>query len=137
MASRLKSLAADHPDVAFLGRRSDVPDLMLAADVFVFPSVFEGLGVSGLEAAWLGRPCVFSDAPALMEVLPDERFGWIFSRGNVATLSRCLLEALEDPAEASARASVLSKRTQELYSVNRMVQRTEALYKKAMGGSTP
>lgn len=48
-------------DVLFLGRRTDVPDLLQAMDCFVLPSRFEGLGVVGIEAQAAGIPCVFSD----------------------------------------------------------------------------
>lgn len=47
--------------VSFLGSRSDVPDLLKAIDVFVFPSLGEGLSVSMVEAQCAGLPCVVSD----------------------------------------------------------------------------
>lgn len=47
--------------VLFLGERNDVPYLMQAMDVFILPSLFEGLPVSGIEAQASGLPCVFSD----------------------------------------------------------------------------
>lgn len=53
--------------VVFAGIRSDVPELMLGAmDVFLFPSLFEGLGLVLIEAQAAGLPCVISD------VIPDE-----------------------------------------------------------------
>ena len=48
-------------EVLFLGSRSDVPDLLKAFDVFVFPSLGEGLSVAMLEAQCAGLPCVVSD----------------------------------------------------------------------------
>lgn len=47
--------------VRFLGVRSDIPDLMQAMDVFVFPSLYEGLGIALVEAQAAGLPCVVSD----------------------------------------------------------------------------
>lgn len=49
-------------NVRFLGVREDVPSLLCAADVFVFPSRFEGLSVTCIEAQFSGLPCVFSAA---------------------------------------------------------------------------
>ena len=46
--------------VKFLGVRSDIPRLCMAMDVFVMPSLFEGLPVVGVEAQAAGVPCVFS-----------------------------------------------------------------------------
>ena len=58
--------------VMFLGHRTDVPDLMAAADVFAFPSRFEGMGGAVIEAMALGLPAVVSDLPVLREVVePD------------------------------------------------------------------
>lgn len=50
---------AEH--VHFLGVRSDVADLMQAMDVFVFPSLHEGLPVTMVEAQAAGLPCIISD----------------------------------------------------------------------------
>lgn len=47
--------------VIFAGVRSDVPELMQAMDIFVFPSLFEGLGVAAVEAQAAGLPTVISD----------------------------------------------------------------------------
>ena len=62
----------------FLGVRSDVADLMQAMDVFVFPSLYEGLPVTMVEAQAAGLPCVISDkvpvecilTEGLVDVLP-------------------------------------------------------------------
>lgn len=47
--------------VVFLGGVENVPDYLSAADVFVFPSLFEGLGISALEAQAAGLPTIMSD----------------------------------------------------------------------------
>ena len=47
--------------VRFLGVRKDIPHLLQAADVFVFPSFFEGLPVTMVEAQAAGLPCIKSD----------------------------------------------------------------------------
>lgn len=57
--------------VKFLGHRDDVPDLMAAADVLVFPSRYEGLGGAVIEAMALQLPVVASDIPVLREVAED------------------------------------------------------------------
>lgn len=59
----IEAKAAQMPEgsVLFLGTRMDIPRLLQAADVFVFPSIFEGLPVSIIEAQAAGLPCVMSD----------------------------------------------------------------------------
>jgi glycosyltransferase EpsF len=48
--------------VCFLGVRSDIPRLMKAFDVFLFPSIFEGFGIVTVEAQISGTPCIMSDS---------------------------------------------------------------------------
>jgi glycosyltransferase involved in cell wall biosynthesis len=59
--------------VVFAGSRPDVPRLMKGAmDLFLFPSLFEGLGLVGVEAQAAGLPCVFSTViPAEADVVPN------------------------------------------------------------------
>lgn len=57
--------------VIFAGLRSDVPDLMQAMDVFVLPSLYEGLGIVAIEAQASGLPCVLSDAVPNEALLTD------------------------------------------------------------------
>ena len=45
----------------FLGVRTDIPRLMKAFDVFLFPSLFEGFGIVTVEAQSAGTPCILSD----------------------------------------------------------------------------
>ena len=67
---------AEH--VRFLGIRSDVADLMQAMDVFVFPSLYEGLPVTMVETQAAGLPCLISDkvppecilTEGLVDILP-------------------------------------------------------------------
>ena len=48
-------------NVQFLGLRNDIPELLQVMDVFIMPSLFEGLPVSGIEAQAAGLPCLFAD----------------------------------------------------------------------------
>lgn len=48
-------------NVQFIGLRNDIPELLQAMDVFIMPSLFEGLPVSGIEAQAAGLPCLFAD----------------------------------------------------------------------------
>jgi len=68
LAARIRGLGlGDH--VRRLGHRDDVPEVLAAADLFVFPSLYEGLGGALIEAMALGLPIVASDLAALGEVV--------------------------------------------------------------------
>jgi len=66
---QIKHLAKEYgiyDKILWLGIRKDVHKLLQAIDIFVFPSLFEGLGIAVIEAQATGLPCVISDA------IPDE-----------------------------------------------------------------
>jgi glycosyltransferase involved in cell wall biosynthesis len=56
----------------FLGMRDDISELMQAMDIFVFPSLYEGLGTAVVEAQASGLPCIVSDRlPSECRLIPD------------------------------------------------------------------
>lgn len=73
--ARLRRRAAElglGETVLFTGARSDVPEILAAMDVFLFPSLFEGLGLAPIEAQAAGLPCLLSEAvPAEVRVFPE------------------------------------------------------------------
>lgn len=85
------------PRIRFLGHRDDAPELLAAADVFAFPSLYEGLGGALIEAMALGLPIVASDIPAIREVVEVD--------GNAV-----LVPPADDVHLAAAIASLLADR---------------------------
>ncbi|MBN1461852.1 MAG: glycosyltransferase family 4 protein [Armatimonadetes bacterium] len=84
----------DHPSVRILGHRTD--DLYVAADVFVFTSPYEGLGCSLIEAMGLSTPIIASDAPGIREVLDEDKYGIIVTRGNDDALAEAIVNLVLD-----------------------------------------
>lgn len=84
--------------VRFLGRRADVPDLMVAADCFVFPSRWEGFGGVLIEALALEVPVVASSIPTSVEVLGPApgSAGTTFRVDDPAALADAVAHTLED-----------------------------------------
>ena len=58
--------------VLFLGNRNDIPELLMSADVFLFPSLYEGLGIALLEAQAADLICVVSDTIPELAVLTEK-----------------------------------------------------------------
>ena len=65
--SKISKLQLEN-NVILVGIRSDIPELLQAMDVFVFPSLFEGLGIVAIEAQAAGLPCIVADT------IPQEAF---------------------------------------------------------------
>lgn len=61
--------------VLLLGNRSDIPEIMCAADCFLFPSLWEGLGIAAIEAQAAGLKCICSEnVPDEVKILPTCKF---------------------------------------------------------------
>lgn len=91
MEHRLKALAGRlglNGKVHFLGFRTDISELCQAADIFVFPSLQEGLPLALMEAAACGTPVVCSDIRGNKDLVHDERF--LFKGGSTDDAVRCL-----------------------------------------------
>jgi glycosyltransferase involved in cell wall biosynthesis len=82
--------------VTVLGHRDDVADVMAAADLFVFPSLYEGLGGALIEALALGLPVVASDLPALREVVREGENADLVAPGDARGLAVGILGLLDD-----------------------------------------
>ena len=82
--------------VHLLGARRDVPSLLRAADVFVFPSLTEGLPNALLEAMACGCPIVTTDVPGCRDLITAGETGLIVPFGDVAALSSAIVRLLDD-----------------------------------------
>ncbi len=86
---------AEH--VRFLGVRSDVADLLQAMDVFVFPSLYEGLPVTMVEAQAAGLPCLISDKVPPECILTDSLVDVLSLSANPEIWAAKILEKREAP----------------------------------------
>ena len=114
--------------VHLLGSRDDIGDLLCAADLFVFPSRYEGIGGAMLEAMIMGVPVVASDIPGLREVLDDGRCGVLVTPGDPGAFADAIDRTISDPQEAANRAAEARRRALHTYSYQACVQGMEAMY---------
>jgi glycosyltransferase involved in cell wall biosynthesis len=87
------------------GVRSDVPRVMRAMDVFLFPSHFEGLGIVLLEAQASGLPCVVSDSVALEATVIDHQVSRLPLAASPETWATRVLEMSSQDAVGNHRAA--------------------------------
>jgi glycosyltransferase involved in cell wall biosynthesis len=77
--------------VRFAGSRSDVAEILRSLDLYVMPSLWEGLSLAMLEAMAAGLPVIISDVGGAAEVLGDGEFGVRVPPGDVAALARAVM----------------------------------------------
>jgi glycosyltransferase involved in cell wall biosynthesis len=100
--------------VHFLGSRRDIADLLAASDVFVLPSLWEGLSMALLEGMAAAKPIVASEVSGTLQALRHRESGILVSPGNAEALAEAILEVLRMPNEDArcmgrrARESVIA-----------------------------
>jgi glycosyltransferase involved in cell wall biosynthesis len=100
--------------VVFAGRSDRVEDYLRACDLFVFPSLFEALGIALVEAAACGLPAVASRTGGIVDVVDDGRSGLLVPPGDAFALAGALAALAGDAARraamgAAARAVALAR----------------------------
>lgn len=116
--------------VRVLGYRDDAPDVLASADVFAFPSLFEGLGGSLIEAMALGLPIVASDLPAIREVVEPDRNAALVPASAPDRLAAAIGALLDDPAKRAAYAARSRAIFEERFTLERSIERMAALYRE-------
>jgi len=82
--------------VRFTGWRNDVADMLNALDIFVLPSVSEGLPISLLEAMSIGLPCIASRVGGIKEVIKDGITGLLVSPRDLGDLTIALKQVINN-----------------------------------------
>ncbi|MBN2409486.1 MAG: glycosyltransferase family 4 protein [Candidatus Aminicenantes bacterium] len=117
----------------FLGERRDAPSLMALFDIFVLPSLWEGLPFVLVEAAALGRPIVATAVDGVPEILEDGRTGLLVPPGDPEALAGAVIRLLRDREEAGRLAEKAKALVPPRFPMRRMVEQTQNLYLELSG----
>jgi len=113
--------------VVFAGWREDAPRVVGAFDVFVLPSIYEGLSIALLEAMAQGKPSVVSRVGGLPELIDHEHQGLLVEPGDPAELAQAILRLLRDP-QLRSRLGVAARQRAAEFDIRRTVERIEQVY---------
>ena len=130
----LRALARDEgiaDRVSLLGYRDDVPDILAAADVFVMPSLSEGLPLALVEAMAAGLPVVVSDVGGVPEVAVAGKEAILVPAGDTARLGAGLATLVRDPDLRATMGAAARERARRDFSVSTMCEAYERLYRRA------
>ncbi len=125
---RAKELGIED-EVKVLGRRPDVPQLLAIADLFVYPSYFEGLPGALIEAMLSEKMIVCSDIPENMECV-NEDSAIIFERGNVQELTKKVLEVMGNEAKYKKLGEKAREIAVNKFDIDQIAQEYEKTYNK-------
>lgn len=100
--------------IRFMGPRRDVADFLRTCDLFIFPSLYEGLGIALVEAMAAGCACVATEMGPIPEVVLHGKDGWLVPPGNAGALAEAVCALLDDRARRkalgrAAQASALAR----------------------------
>ncbi len=118
--------------VVFLGQRNDIPELLNACDLFVLPSLLEGLPLSILEAMAASKPVIASDIEGVNEIIINGQNGFLVPPANASALAEKINLVLSDKPlakriSASGRECVARK-----FSAEKMVAGVTKIYEEIL-----
>lgn len=114
--------------ILFLGERKDIPSLLSLLDVFILPSLWEGLPFALIEAAALGKPVVATDVDGIRELIRDGETGILVPPKNALRMAQAVISLLQDRQSASRMGKKLKQEICPRYTLSRMTEETQNLY---------
>lgn len=119
--------------VIFTGFRPDAPRVAAAFDVYVVPSLYEGLGRAVTEAMASGRPVVATAVNGVPDLVTPGATGLLAEPRDPASLARAVLWMLDHPDEAAAMGACGRERVRSHFSPAVMCGALDELYSELLG----
>lgn len=123
--------------VRFLGVRSDIPDILGAADVFALSSDFEGNPLSVMEAMAAGLPIVSTAVGGVPDLFQSGRQGLLVPPGDVHEFARAMLFFQKNPRARERFGLAAAQRAREKFDDMAMVRSYEEMYEQILERSRP
>ncbi|MXX04961.1 MAG: glycosyltransferase family 4 protein [Gemmatimonadetes bacterium] len=118
--------------VLFTGFRRDIPALLNAMDVFIFPSRAEGFGATVIEAMAMGVACVSTRSDGTLDTVEEGETGLVFQGGDAEGLAQSVESLLMDERLRERIAETGRARARARFNLDTMTDRVEALYAASM-----
>jgi glycosyltransferase involved in cell wall biosynthesis len=123
--------------VRFLGVRSDIPDLLRAADVFVFPSRWEGNPLSVMEAMAAGLPVIATAVGGVPELVEEGASGILVPNEDLHGLVAAMQRMAQNPDLREQMGHAARCRAVERFDIRQTVRAYEALYEELLQRRRP
>lgn len=135
-----KQLREWHKDglVEWWGNRDDIPEIWGQVHIAVLPSFYgEGVPKTLLEAAACGRAIITTDSPGCRDVVKHGETGLLIPKKDANALAQAIIQLAENTVMRQQMGEAGHQRVKEFFSEELVVQKTEALYRKALNGLWP
>lgn len=119
--------------ITFQSFRQDVPDLLAAADIFVLPSLWEGLPIALLEAMAMKKAVIATDVDGTKEVISHEENGYLIESGNADMLATALIKLGKDYDLRKKFEQNAFDTVQEQFNASDMTRKIEHVYTSLLG----
>ena len=123
-----KSLGLE-ANIVFCGSQADVRPYLDKMDIFVLPSISEGLSLAVLEAASAAKLIIASNVGGLPEIITDKETGLLFTPKNIEQLVSHINWAYEHKEQAQKMALALQQQVMQKFDIDKTIKQYEDLYR--------
>lgn len=118
--------------VTLLGLRDDIPKLLAQAQIFVFPSYYEGHPGALIEAMFAAKPIVASDIPVHQETIIHEETGLLVPINDPGAIAQGIIWLLEHPAQAKQMGEQAREVALKRFHIDQIARQHEELYTRLL-----
>lgn len=114
--------------VRFLGNRKNVRDYLISSDIYIMPSLYEGLSIAAIEAMACGLPSVLYNSPGLRDLIQDDNNGFLVNN-NFHQLVDRVLYYYNNPESRKLKGSSAEAFVQSNFNIEQCTEEIYQLYK--------
>lgn len=116
--------------IVLLGYVHDARNLLKAFDIFLLPSLKEGMPYALLEAGAAGLPCVASNVGGIPEIIEHEKHGLLINPHDALEITRALQALIENSEKRSCYAQRLQEKIERDFNLETMIKKTKEIYQR-------
>lgn len=127
----MEKIAANYADsITFYGWSDNISEILVQHDIFVLPSLWEGMPLAILEALSCGVPCVVSDIPGNNDLITEDFNGSLFSPGDTESLIKKIISYITEPERLSKQSIASRSFIENGYSLELRNNTIKTIYKE-------
>jgi glycosyltransferase involved in cell wall biosynthesis len=116
--------------LVFAGARTDIPEVLSQSDIFVLPSLWEGLPLTAIEAMAAGRAVILTRVGGNSDLINSGTEGLLVAPGDADALAQALLYLIENPDKRVSMGRAAQARALKDFSMDQFILKHEHMYKR-------